>query len=358
MRGGVGWFARVLYGVAMSARGWLVAIERAWDGTRLRRAGDRPPEDFRIESYDGYGGPSGLVLRGRVLDDPEPPDPVEGERRREATLRTVRRFVTDELPDVPLQISVAGQTLDTVTDAEGYYVVRLPDAGDGLTSPWTFATVRLAASYRGLRPPPPTSVRIRVPGSGARFGVISDVDDTVLETGVQRTRTMVRRTFTGSVLTRTTFPGAPELYRDLAGDENPVFYVSSSPWNLHAFVAGFLEHQGFPAGPVLLRDLLGGAKGREAKHGRIREVLDLYPSLPFVLIGDSGERDPEVYADIVRAYPGRILAVYIREVRLIPTDGRVEKVLDDWPAEVPFVLAKDSTEMRAHAADAGLLPEA
>ena len=81
---------------------------------------------------------------------------------------------------------------------------------------------------------------------------------------------------------------------------------------------------------MLLRDLLGTAAGREQKTGRIREILDLHPELPFVLLGDSGEKDPEIYADIVRAYPGRILAVYIREVRLDPGDGRVEKVSGAW----------------------------
>ena len=133
---------------------------------------------------------------------------------------------------------------------------------------------------------------MRVPAAAARFGVISDVDDTILETGVQRALRMVVQTFTGSALTRTAFPGAPELYRDLAAGVNPVFYVSSSPWNLHAFLLAFLRHRDFPIGPVLLRDLLGTRAGREQKHQRIREILDLHPDLPFVLLGDSGEKDP------------------------------------------------------------------
>ncbi len=169
-----------------------------------------------------------------------------------------------------------------------------------------------------------------MPSADARFGVISDIDDTILETGVQRALRMVVQTFTGSALTRTAFPGAPELYRDLAADVNPVFYVSSSPWNLHAFLLAFLRHRGFPLGPVLLRDLLGNRAGREQKHARIREILELHPDLSFVLLGDSGEKDPEIYADIVRDHPDRILAVYIREVRLDPGDGRVETVSDAW----------------------------
>ncbi len=196
---------------------------------------------------------------------------------------------------------------------------------------------------------------MRVAGPEARFGILSDIDDTILETGVQRMGRMIRQTIAGSALTRSPFPGASELYRDLAAGVNPVFYVSSSPWNLHAFLMSFLRHHGFPMGPVLLRDLLGTRAGREQKHGRIREILDLHPGLDFVLLGDSGEKDPEIYADVVRSCPGRILAVYIREVRLDPGDGRVEQVSGTWDDQVPFVLAPDTDAVRRHARGLGLL---
>jgi phosphatidate phosphatase APP1 len=199
------------------------------------------------------------------------------------------------------------------------------------------------------------AVEVRVPDPDARFGVISDVDDTILETGVQRLGHMVRQTLTGSELTRTPFPGAAELYRDLADERNPVFYVSSSPWNLHSFLVAFLRHRAFPLGPVLLRDLLGSRGGREPKHVRIDEILELHPQLRFVLLGDSGEEDPQIYADIVHAHPDRFLAVYIREVRLDPGDGRVEKVTDAWDIDVPFVLAADSDAVRRHAEELGLI---
>ena len=337
----------------MSARRWVLRLERAWDAARLRRARSRPPADFRIEAYLGHGGDAGVVVRGRVLDDPPPSEAVEGEGAGAALRRTLRNFLTDELPGVPLRVTVGGTSGETATDAEGYFLTRLhPDA---LTSPWTEGTVELAGEYRGLVGPHTTPVRVRVPGPDARFGIISDVDDTILQTGVQRVGQMVRHTLTGSALTRTPFPGAPELYRDLAAGVNPVFYISSSPWNLHAFLVAFLQHRRFPLGPVLLRDLLGTSAGREPKRDRIREVLDLHPGLRFVLIGDSGQEDPEIYAETVREHPGRILAVYIREVRLDPGDGRVERVTDAWDHDVPFVLAADSDAVRRHAAELGLL---
>jgi phosphatidate phosphatase APP1 len=332
----------------------LVALERAWDGARLRRRRSGTPAHFRIEPYIGHGGPAGVVVRGRVLDNPMASEAVDGEGVRDAVRRTVRHFLTDELPGVPLLVTLAGASVETVTDPDGYFLVRVASA-EALPSPWARGTVELREDYRGVAGRHPAPVEVRVPSPDARFGIVSDVDDTILQTGVQRVGRMILQTFTGSSLTRTPFPGAAELYRDLAADVNPVFYVSSSPWNLHSFLVGFLRHRGFPLGPVLLRDLLGTWRGREQKHDRIREVLDLHPDLSFVLLGDSGEHDPEIYADIVREHPGRILAVYIREVRLDPGDGRVEKVSDAWGPDVPFVLAADTDAVRRHAQSLGLL---
>lgn len=343
------------YAVAMSARQWVLRLERAWDAARLRRAGSRVPADFRIVCYGGHGSGEGVVVRGRVVDDPPPSAAVEGEGAVATVRRMVRHFVTDELPGVPLRITVGDAVVDAVTDDEGYFMARLRPSVDTLEAPWTRGTVELAGEYRGLTGVPRAAMEVRVPAEEARFGVISDIDDTILETGVQRVGRMVRQTLTGSALTRTPFPGAPELYRDLSAGVNPVFYISSSPWNLHSFLSAFVRHRDFPRGPLLLRDLLGRAAGREPKTTRIDEVLALHPDLRFVLLGDSGEHDPQTYVDTVRRHPGRILAVYIREVRLDPHDGRVERVWNGMGDDVPLVLVADSEAVRRHATGLGLL---
>jgi phosphatidate phosphatase APP1 len=338
----------------VSRKQWLlVEAEKWWDTARLRRRAGKRPEHFRIESYGGHGGPDGVVVRGRVLDNPPSSEAVEGEGLGAAIRRSLGQFVTEELPDVPLRVTVGDAVAHVSTDREGYFRAELRPAHLG--SPWEQGTVELAGGYRGLTDAYRSPVDVLVPGPEALFGVVSDVDDTIIETGVQRVGEMLLQTFAGSALTRTPFEGAPELYRDLAAGRNPFFYVSSSPWNLHAFLTGFLRHREFPIGPLLLRDLIGTKEGRARKHGRIEEVLSMHPDLPFVLIGDSGEHDPQIYADIVRAHPGRILAVYIREVRLDPGDGRVEQVTDAWDVDVPFVLAADSDAVRRHAESIGLL---
>lgn len=340
------------------ARSILGAVERRWDRARRARWGDKVATDFRIVAYVGHGrvGTSGTgtaIVRGRVLDDAEPAETIAGESPWAAVRRSVAGFLTTELPGVHVRIEVGGVAVGATTDDDGYFRAELADAE--LVAPWTEGTISLTAPYRGVDEASAVA-RIRVDDGRARLGVLSDVDDTILITGVQRTWTMIRQTLTGSALTRTSFAGAPELYRALAGADgsNPFFYISSSPWNLHDFLLGFLAHRGFPAGPVLLRDLVTGGHKRE----RIDEVLGLHPDVRFVLIGDSAEHDPEIYAETVRRYPGRILAVCIREVRLDPFDGRVEAVQGDWDRSVPFVLAPDSVGMARELARLGLLSDA
>ena len=257
---------------------WLVRLERTYDGLRQRRAGDRTPTDFRIECYLGHGGAEGVVVRGRVVDDPEPSEAVEGERVHQAVHRVLRHFATGELPGVPLRVTVGDATAETETDADGYFRLDAPPRPRHAHLPLDHRDGRARRRLPRRDRSPQRTGRGAGPGPDARFGIVSDVDDTVLQTGVQRLGQMLRQTFTGSALTRTSFPGAPELYRDLAGAANPVFYVSSSPWNLHAFLIAFLRHQRLPLGPVLLRDLLGTSRGREQKGGRIEEILGPTPT--------------------------------------------------------------------------------
>ena len=94
----------------MGARRWVVGLERAWDRAPAAQVRRRTPEDFRIDAYGGHGSAAeGVVVRGRVLDDPVPTEAVEGEGVRAAVERTVRHFVTDELPGVPLRVTVGGR---------------------------------------------------------------------------------------------------------------------------------------------------------------------------------------------------------------------------------------------------------
>jgi phosphatidate phosphatase APP1 len=211
---------------------------------------------------------------------------------------------------------------------------------------------------------------VLVPPATARFAVVSDIDDTVIWTNVGNRLKMVLTVALLNERTRVPFPGVAGFYQALArgaggAEQNPIFYVSSSPWNLYDLLVAFLDIHAIPRGPLFLRDyglrtLLTPGQSRAHKMSRIEPLLQLYPHLPFVLIGDSGEQDPEIYRDVVAKYPDRVRVIYIRSVN--PDPARIAAI-DALVAEVrktgcQLVLAPDSEYAAAHAAAEGLIAPA
>jgi phosphatidate phosphatase APP1 len=156
--------------------------------------------------------------------------------------------------------------------------------------------------------------------------------------------------------TRKPFQGVGAFYRALHAGVNPFFYVSKSPWNLYVPLAEYLELQGLPEGPIFLRNL-GLRMPRDHKCVAIEAILKAYPKLPFVLIGDSGEKDPEIYREIVRRFPSRIRVIYIRSVNRDPKRiAAIEKLIEEVAKTgCQLVLAPDSEFAAAHAAAEGLI---
>jgi phosphatidate phosphatase APP1 len=205
--------------------------------------------------------------------------------------------------------------------------------------------------------------KVLVPPIDARIGVISDMDDTVLKTHATNLWRMAKLTFLNNARTRLPFEGVGAFYRALhrgpTGDgQNPIFYVSSSAWNIYDLLVDFLDLNEIPAGPLLLRDLgLGKGQqqlfGHEHKLQKIERILGTYPELPFVLIGDSGQDDPTIYRQVVLDFPGRIAAVYIRDI--VPNHRQsVETIAEEIKAHgVDLLLVETTVVAAAHAAEKG-----
>jgi phosphatidate phosphatase APP1 len=292
-------------------------LDRMLWGLR-RRFGRLGP--LQIVAYRGFGTAACVVLRGRVLEASALERSLPADSAFRSFRRMLRRFFSRELPEATVRGQLGPSAANGSTDDEGYFDLPVVAPGPADLGDWAIAEVEVVgAPVRGLVPVSATA-EILIPGPGAKLGIISDIDDTVLQTHVTQKLKMIWVTLSGSAFTRMPFEGTSELYHALVSGapgqaNNPVFYVSKSPWNLYDFLVDFLDHHGLPRGPLLLRDIgLHEAPPVDHKSAAVRELLEMYPELPFVLIGDSGERDPEIYLETAARFPGRIVAVYIRDL--------------------------------------------
>ena len=142
-----------------------------------------------------------------------------------------------------------------------------------------------------------------MPPSDAEFGVISDIDDTIIYSNVTRKLRMMVTLALSNAHTRKPFWGVAAFYRALHRGRNPFFYVSKSPWNLYVPLLEFLQRQQLPAGPLLLARFWPGYEERSQGQGDRGHSRHLSRRFRFILIGDSGEEDPEIYAPSSVVFP-------------------------------------------------------
>lgn len=321
---------------------------------------------YVIVPYTGYGWGTRARVYGRVLANPGDLAAATDDSLWDNLADMYRRIESDELPYPRLTITLGDAQATVLGDAEGFFHAELQLAPPGLVE--NGQEVRFALQQPGEESLEPVEAlgRVIVPGKGARFGVISDLDDTVLQSYATEPLRMLRTMLTGNALTRRPFAGVAAFYRGLHAAINPVFYLSSSPWNLYDLLFDFMELQEIPFGPLMLRDW--GITSEEylpTQHAaykleRIKELLDFYEPLKFVLIGDNGQQDPQIYRQVVADFPGRITAVLIRSVDTAPE--RLQKV-DTLGSEIEalgagFAAGMDTMTMATAAARLGLIDDA
>jgi phosphatidate phosphatase APP1 len=272
---------------------------------------------LRISLYGGFGTDAQLLVRGRVLEESPLAAPTAADKGLVNFRRAFAQFESDEVAGVEIELTVSGEKTRVVSDEDGYFQARM-----ALAQPARPGWLHVSAEV--TKTPYPISEVARAEGTvlivapSARFGVISDIDDTILRTHVTNKPKMVYLTLLANALTRLSFDGTTDLYRGLreAGGDAPFFYISQSMWNIFPMLAHFIEHQGLPRGPLLLRDvsLLAERPAAPHKAQAIAEVFATFPELRFLLIGDSGERDLSIYLEAAQHYPGRVISILIRNV--------------------------------------------
>jgi len=315
-----------------------------------------------IQPYRGFVADGVAHTRARVMEQPIF-DGVPGGLRIDATLASnLLRWVVLDIAGLEVTVTVGGQSVTVNSDENGFVIAKIP-VGD-IEPGWH--EVQYSATDRGRDVT--ARGRVVLPDPASQVGFITDIDDTILATGITEGLKAVQRTLLRDAYGRKPIPGTPSLYRGLARGtdstrpESTFFYVSAGPWNLYDMHAQFLGVRGLPRGPIFLRDWRPGMPTSDAegkfetsyKHTRIRRILDAYPDLTFVLLGDSGEHDVQVYQDFLDSDPDRIRVAFIRDVSV------KDPVLDsDDPENLPdtsaLVMVRDSIQMAKIAQRLGLI---
>ncbi len=279
---------------------------------------------LEIQVYSTYGTEDEVKVRGRVLENKELKPVKSTDSKFRNFVRNFKLFESDEEKNVSVNINLNGKTIKTKTDKEGFFEVKTKDFGH---LPLGLNTVQVTLSgeqKKFIANPAIGKISIQ-PKEDRTFGIVSDIDDTIQKTEVTDKENMLNNILFKNAQTQKKIPGMAELFQalDKANDgklDGDVTYVSGSPVNLSPRIEGFLQYNNFPEGTLELKNL-GVEPGSdpltkqiEYKLGRIRKLFDTYPDKKFILFGDSGEKDPEVYRQLSKEYPGRIISVYINNV--------------------------------------------
>ena len=256
-----------------------------------------------------------VVLTGPGVRDADLPGvgahPQRSTARPVTAVRGWRSFAVVQAQFATVHAVVGGIRHDLVADRSGYIDSVLPAA---LTPGWHDVELVTADGRTAVVP-------VIVIGSATRFGVVSDIDDTVMVTRLPRPLIAAWNTFVRHDSAREPVPGMADFYRHafMAQGDVPVVYLSTGAWNSAPAIGRFLRRHGYPTGPLLLTawgptNTGWFRSGAEHKRASLRRLLTEFPGIRWVLVGDDGQRDPQIYAEVARERPERVRAVVIRRL--------------------------------------------
>ncbi len=320
---------------------------------RWTRKEERP---LTIEPFRGFTNGREAFFQGRILEYKPLFDQWKSGWHRNL-VNSFRRFASEEVPGATVEVRFGPNQIPLITDEEGYFILDaklpepLPENGKG----WLDAEVSLKKVPGRKWQEIQRTGQLFLPRQDDCLGLISDIDDTLLQTGV--TSPMKWRvfylTFLISISGRKPVNASGQFYRRWHRSVNPhrpIFYVSNSPWNLYDLLRDFLRFNGFPKGPILLRDVglpyhVYPDLFPSHKEYTISRILSLYPRMRFILVGDSGEKDAMIYLKMAQHFPRQIAAILIRKVNSGRRNGRIQKLFAAADGDVPKLLFSNYEEV-------------
>lgn len=279
---------------------------------RSRKAGWIPT----VTGYTGYGNADQLRVFARVLMRSTKSEP------RTAALRGFRQFFTIQVGNCPIRVTVNGQSIEAMTDRNGYVEVLVNN--HGLEPGWhevTIETVTSKSEEFAEEFSDSTTAEVLILDPDTKVGIISDVDDTVIVTMLPRALLAAYNSWFVRTDKRKAVPGFNEFYAELRNREPnvPVFYLSTGAWNTFDTLCRFFASHGLPKGPLLLTDW-GPTQtglfrsGQEHKKVQLRNLLIDFPDVKWILVGDDGQHDPIIYGTVAAEHPERIAGIAIRNL--------------------------------------------
>ncbi len=309
--------------------------------------------------YTGYGTGASIRVLGRVVLMPRRArTPLRKATREFVKRRGFRNFVTAPCVRVPITVRVGARVINAVTDRGGYIDLRIRD--HGLEPGWQSIEIRSAQSKKALAP-------VQVVDDAVTFGIVSDIDDTVITTLLPRPLIAFWNSFIRDESARQAVPGMARLYTDLlaAHPGSPLVYLSTGAWNTHPFLSRFLKRHAYPAGAMLMTDWgptnTGWFRsGLQHKRESLLQLTRDFPSISWLLVGDDGQHDPTIYTEFAAVAPDNVRAIAIRQ--LSPTEqvlahGTTTSLQEDDdapPSDVPVHYAPDGRGLLTRLRD---LPE-
>jgi phosphatidate phosphatase APP1 len=341
------------------------APQKTWKERLLRWL--RLTDKTTIKVYHGYGHPEQLTIYGHVLKFGPVPRAHYSQSIVINTLALLRLFMVKPYPKAKVQMRWKEKLFTTETDIDGFFRFEWKE-NSALLQGWHDVIVTLANTSG---PEPITGKGSLYIPYATQYGFISDIDDTFLISHSANLRKRLFVLFTQNARSRKPFEGSVKHYQLLAKGNttddapNPFFYVSSSEWILYDYIHVFNIVNGRPRGVFLLNVLKRlseifktGQNNHQTKFTRIVRILESYPNQRFVLLGDSSQHDPYIYASIVEHFPGRIHAVYIRDVYQKNKQKVADVLIKIESSGVPCCFFQHSSDAILHSKKIGLIPKA
>ena len=326
----------------------------------------------KVIAYRGFGSHTSrkAFVAGSLMEDKGLEKPEDDNSLKENLLAMLKRYSGDQIPGAKIKVQLNNKSNEQVTGETGIFEteIDMPPLSAEDETKWLEYNATLAYKFNGGAEKYEAKGEILVPGTDAKFGVISDIDDTIMVSHSTQTFRKIRLMLTHNSRTRKPFPGVEAFYRALhlggnGNNTNPFFYISSSEWNLYDLIDDFCTFNKFPKGVYLLREIPSGilklwkqgGGDHEHKFEKIVKVFKMYPNLPFVLVGDNGQHDPEIYARIAQVYPKRVKAIYIRTIKN-RKDNRMKRIIAEMEKlNVQMVFSHDTINAAQHAQSINLI---